>query len=172
MRESFDKREGDYDDEPGFPATVMAAGIFWIVLGAVLAIALLIALAGAFFMAQGRQEKGEVVFSGLCTAVIFGLIGGAFIFVGVQTVFGTARDTLGNGIGSIIFGVLNGGAGLGYIFTREYFASVVSILCGVGLLAAGVLALVGRGQYKAWRKARRPRRRRRAVRRRPGELDE
>jgi uncharacterized membrane protein HdeD (DUF308 family) len=123
-------------------------------------------------MAQGRQEKGEVVFSGLCTAVIFGLIGGAFIFVGVQTILGTARDTLGNGIGSIIFGVLNGGAGLGYILTREYFASVVSFLCGAGLLASGVLALVGRSQYKAWRRSRRPRRRRRAVRRWPGESDE
>jgi hypothetical protein len=172
MRESFDEPEAEYDDEPGFPATVMAAGIFWIALGAVLVLALLVALAGAFFMAQGRQEKGEVVFGGICTGLFFGLIGAAFIFVGVQSVLGTARDTIGNGIGSIIFGVLNGGAGLGQILTLQYIQSVVSFLCGVGLLAAGVLALVGRNQYKAWRRARRPRRRRRVVRRRPAESDE
>jgi hypothetical protein len=171
MRESFDEPE-DYDDDPGFPATVMAAGVFWIVLGAVLVLALLVALAGAFFLAQGRQEKGEVVFGGICTGLFIGLIGAAFIFVGVQTILGTARDTVGNGIGSIIFGVLNGGAGLGYVLTREYFQSVVSFLCGVGLLAAGVLALVGRNQYKEWRRSRRPRRRRRVVRRRPTESDE
>ncbi len=171
MRESFDEPESDYDDEPGFPMTVMAAGIFWIVLGAVLVLALLVALAGAFFIAQGRQEKGEVVFGGLCTGLFIGLIGGAFIFVGVQTILGSARDTLGNGIGSIIFGVLNGGAGLGQVLTREYFHSAVSILCAVGLLTAGVLALVGRNPYKAWRRSRRPRRRRR-VRRRPAESDE
>jgi hypothetical protein len=172
MRESFDEPEAEYDDMPGFPATVMAAGIFWIALGAVLVLALLVALAGAFFMAQGRQEKGEVVFGGICTGLFFGLIGAAFIFVGVQTVLGTARDTVGNGVGSIIFGALNGAAGLGYVLTREYFQSVVSFICGVGLLTAGVLALVGRTRYKAWRRSRKPRRRRRIVRRRPAESEE
>jgi hypothetical protein len=118
----------------------------------------------------GRQEKGEAVFGGLCTGLFIGLIGGAFIFVGIQTILGIAKDTLGNGIGSIIFGVLNGGAGLGQALTKEYFQSAVSFLCGIGLLTAGVLALVGRDGYKRWRRARRPPRRRR-LRRRSSELD-
>jgi hypothetical protein len=170
MRESFDEPETEYEEKPGFPVTVMAAGIFWIVLGAVLVLALLIALVGMFIAAQGRQEKGEVVFGGLCMGLFIGLIGGAFIFVGVQTILGSARDTLGNGIGSIIFGVLNGGAGLGQALTKEYFQSAVSFLCGVGLLTAGVLALVGRDGYKRWRRAQKPRGRRR-VRRRSSESD-
>jgi hypothetical protein len=166
--ESFDEPEVEYREESGFPITVMAAGIFWIVLGGVLVLVLLLALVGAFLVAQGREEKGEVVFGGLCLGLVIGLIGGAFIFVGIQTVLGTARDTLGNGIGSIVFGVLNGGHGLGYALTREYLLSAVSFLCGVGLLTAGVLALVGRDRYKEWRRARRPRRRKR-VRRRSSE---
>jgi hypothetical protein len=170
MRESFDESEAEYEEKPGFPVTVMAAGIFWIVLGAVLVLALLIALVGMFIAAQGRQEKGEVVFGGLCTGLFIGLIGGAFIFVGIQTILGSARDTLGNGIGSIIFGVLNGGAGLGQVLIREYFQSAISFICGVGLLTAGVLALVGRDGYKRWRRARRPGRRKR-VRRRSSESD-
>jgi len=170
MRESFDEAEAEYGEKPGFPATVMAAGIIWIVLGTILVLALLIGLVGVVIVTQGRQEKGEVVFGGLCTGLFIGLIGGAFIFVGIQSVLGSARDTLGNGIGSIIFGVLNGGAGMGQILTREYFQSAISFLCGVGLLTAGVLALVGREQYKAWRRAQRPRRRRK-VRRRSSEVD-
>jgi len=170
MRESFDEPEAEYEEKPGFPVTVMAAGIFWIVLGAVLVLALLIALVGMFMAAQWRQEKGEVVFGGLCTGLFIGLIGGAFIFVGIQTILGSARDTLGNGIGSIIFGILNGGAGLGQVLIREYFQSAISFICGVGLLTAGVLALVGRDGYKRWRRARRPGRRKRA-RRRSSESD-
>ena len=120
MRESFDEPEADYEEKPGFPLTVMAAGIFWIVLGSVLVLALLIGLVGVVIVTEGRQEKGEAVFGGLCTGLFIGLIGGAFIFVGIQTILGSAKDTLGNGIGSIIFGVLNGGAGLGQALTKEY----------------------------------------------------
>jgi len=133
-------------------------------------LALLIALVGMFMAAQWRQEKGEVVFGGLCTGLFIGLIGGAFIFVGIQTILGSARDTLGNGIGSIIFGILNGGAGLGQVLIREYFQSAISFICGVGLRTACVLALVGRDGYKRWRRARRPGRRKRG-RRRSSESD-
>src|SRR5437899_3141050 len=54
-----------------------------------------------FIAAQRRQEKGEVVFGGLCTGLFIGLIGGAFIFVGIQAVLGSARDTLGNATNSL-----------------------------------------------------------------------
>src|SRR5260370_40664686 len=44
-----------------------------------------------------------------CGGLLVALFGGGFIFVGVQTLTGAAKDTLGNGIGSIIFAALMGG---------------------------------------------------------------
>jgi hypothetical protein len=76
-----------------------------------------------------------------------GLFGGAFIFVGAQTVRSTAADMLGNGVGSILFGILFGGLNLTFQGGGA----------GLALLAAGILALVGRQEYKVWRKARKAR---------------
>jgi hypothetical protein len=110
----------------------------------------------------------------VCGVIFVILIGAVFLNVGVQSVRGTARDTLGNGIGSILFGLLYGGAGtflmIGSFFLHTLAAETetaalmlgifgtIALLCGLGLLAAGVMALVGRDEYKAWRRAEKRRR--------------
>jgi hypothetical protein len=101
--------------------------------------------------------------SGACAMVFALLFGRGFVFVGVQSIGATASDTLGNGVGSIVLGLLClscGGSDLvsvaGGVGGRPVAVGVISaavnLLSGVGLLAAGVLALVGRSQYVAWKR--------------------
>jgi hypothetical protein len=91
------------------------------------------------------------------------LFGDGIVFVGVQSIRGTASDTLGNGIGSILLGLLClscGGSDLlsvasgvgGRPIAVGVTSAAVNLLAGVGLLAAGVLALVGRSEYMAWKR--------------------
>jgi hypothetical protein len=144
-QERFSGREG--------PTTVKAAGVIWIVFGCLI----LLNAAANLALSVGRAQAA----GGMCTGWIAILFGAVFIHVGVQSIRGTARDTLGNGIGSIIFGLLNGGIGalllLGALATGRATALVPAIIGGinlvssVGLLAAGVLAILGREDYKAWR---------------------
>jgi hypothetical protein len=142
------------------PTSVRSAGIIWIVFGALLLLNVLLLV--LITLAAGG-DVGAVICGG-AGGILVGLFGAAFIFVGVQTVRGTAADTLGNGIGSIIFGLLNFSCGLGSlpvaINPPTAGAGVafgiqagIGFLSGAGLLIAGILALVGRGGYKTWRKA-------------------
>ena len=91
------------------------------------------------------------------------LFGGGFVFVGVQSIRGAASDSLGNGIGSILLGLLClscGGSDLlsvasgvgGRPVAVAVIRAAVNLLSGVGLLAAGVLALVGRSEYVTWKR--------------------
>jgi hypothetical protein len=176
----------DYDDVPDarapFPAGVKVAGIVWIGYG-VLAL-----ISAALNVVVGAAGAGAGGASPVCTGICVGLFGLAFLFVGVQSVRGTAKDVLGNGIGSIVFGVLYlaGAAFLllmggfadqaanqpgkgGAPINKEQFQTVAYVSGAIGgffgllLLLAGVLALSNRTAYKAWRRAEgldRPRRRR------------
>ena len=121
------------------PGVVKAAGIIWIVVGGLGLLGQLMSL-GAGFRPQNIL--------GLAIAV-------AFLVCGIQTVMGKAKDTLGNGIGSIVIGLLNGGF-LGYAASNLPSAMAgAMMLFGapvvLGLLVGGILALVGRTGYKEWR---------------------
>jgi hypothetical protein len=151
------------DDQPAFPLTVYLAGLIWTIFGGLIlvnaAVNLLLILAMA--AAWSADAMGEI-----WPAVVSMVIGAAFVYVGLQTVRGQAKDTLVSGIGSMIFAVLNGGFGafllagpLAIAERARMVAAIlggVSLVGGIGLLAAGVLALVGRRGYKAWRLARKP----------------
>ena len=141
--------------EPVYPTTVTIAGIAWIIFGGLIIVNLLVFLLFMFVMAAGAQggERGAAVAGGVCGGFLFGLFGAVFIHVGIQSVRGTARDTLGNGIGSIFFGLLNVGSGLLQAGSGQVIQGGVGFVLGAGLIAAGVLALVGRSDYKAWRQA-------------------
>jgi hypothetical protein len=174
--------EDDYRtrERAEYPRSVLAAGVFWIVLGSL--IVLNAAANVALSLAVGVVNQGNQA-AGACPAVCSSLFGIAFLFVGVQSVKGTARDTLGNGIGSIGIGVLNLGFG-GIMIALAlsgpaqpqaalvaWIAGGVSIFAGLGLVGAGVLALVGRTGYRVWREENYPstvRAERRGRRRRPG----
>jgi uncharacterized membrane protein HdeD (DUF308 family) len=173
---AYDDRNYDEDDENlpdvdfaavrPYPATVRIAGIVWIVFGGLIllsGIVTLVMLAAAGAAVQGAVPgavQGGIFAGGACIFVIAALFGAAFLFVGVQTVQGAATDTLGNSIGSLVFGALNLGAGVLQAGQAQAIQAAINFLAGVGLIAAGILALVGREEYRAWRRAARARRRR------------
>lgn len=151
-------------EPPPLPGSVKAAGIIWIVFGGLVllngGINVLLQLA---VVPRGGPGAGGMVTGAVCGGLFVALIGGVFIHVGVQSLNGTAKDTLGNGIGSIIFAALIGGLGLITLVVAgvagvwwAVLAAVINLLAGAGLLAAGVLALVGRDGYKRWRHWRNP----------------
>ena len=166
MRDQFADDDQDISirrDVP-FPASVRTAGIIWIVMGG-----LILVNAGVNFLitvgaaAAAGPGGGPQAAGGMCGVALAALFGAAFIVVGVQTIKGTAKDTLGNAIGSFVFGLLNGGAGMLVILAGLAIGrglailfvvlGGISLIAGVALLAAGVLALVGRENYKTWRRA-------------------
>ena len=165
----------DYDDRgPSFPGTVTAAGAIWILFGGIGVLGTVLNLMG--MGAQGAQGGNPA--AGACPACVGGLIAAAFLHVGLQSVRGQAKDTLGNGIGSIVlslfyFGLaaLMGFAGFvvgqpgavgpnagnapaanaGLLQAVSGVMAVILAGFGLLLLLAGVLALVGRQQYREWR---------------------
>jgi hypothetical protein len=118
----------------------------------------LVMLALMFLLAQRAGDRGSAgafAVGGVCGVLFVALVGGVFVNVGVTSIRGTAKDTLGNGIGSILFGVLIGGLGvLGSLATGQILQAVINLATSAGLFVAGVLALVGRPQYQAWRRQR------------------
>jgi len=183
----------DYDEDDialpqsRYPKAVYAAGVIWIVIGALIllnaAVNLVVGLTqmGAVPAVKGPgipqgpgpaqgPPGGAVATTGVCPAVMGLLFGVAFVHAGLQSTKGTARDTLGNAIGSIIIALLNGGfgvivllaglAGMAVAHAAGFILIVIgliSILAGVGLFVAGILALIGRQEYKAWRQMERAR---------------
>ena len=175
-RDPFDApRENDWDDSLArrdVPRLVRTAGIIWIVFGSMLLINAVVSLGASGAAVRAGENTG----GGSCGGVVGIGFGIAFIIVGWQSLKGTAKDTLGNGVGSIIIGALYavGGAvvlvlGLGmYTLISQGKATApnvdqaallvtvsggVLLLSGLGLILAGVLALMGRADYKAYRRA-------------------
>ncbi|HVS39001.1 MAG TPA: hypothetical protein VMS17_25810 [Gemmataceae bacterium] len=157
----------------------MIAGVLWILYGclvlasAAVSLVLILALAGAAGRAGGAGQDLGAAFAagGFCGAVVIALFGIAFLFVGIQSVRGTARDTLGNGIGSVIFSVLQfGWAALAVSMSAGQIGNIVqagvAVVTGALLLTAGVLALVARGAYRDWKRAQWTQRQREAAERR------
>jgi hypothetical protein len=159
MRDDYIDDEFEDEDEPEFefPTVVRVAGIIWMVFGGLILFNGLLVLM-LIFALDPDGERAPAAVGAMCGGLIFGP---AFLFVGVQSARGTAKDTLGNGIGSLVFGLLAAGGGMALLLASP-LAAVINFFCALGLLAAGVLALVGRTDYLDWhREQKRARRRRR-----------
>ena len=171
-RENFepDDRDDSYT-RPAVPKLVRTAGIIWIIFGCLI-------FANAAINLAISGTGGGANFAGVGCGVLFGI---AFLYVGMQSIKGTATDTLGNSVGSIIIGVLNAGVGVvGLLAGLALYAMLsqgnvpvqptgpqvtpqlalmacigggVSLISGAGLIVAGTLALMGRADYKAYRRA-------------------
>jgi hypothetical protein len=141
-------------------------------MGCVIIINALVSLGiSAAAVADNAANAGSI-----CGAILPFLFGVAFIVVGRQTIRGTARDTLGNAIGSLVLGIGPLVCGFGAIASGLAVANVpvnvqgkdvadlkanvgllvvlgiVNILSGLGLMTAGALALIGRKDYRDWRR--------------------
>jgi hypothetical protein len=163
--EEEDDRPEEYEPAPRqLPGRVLTAGIIWILIGGLILVNGLITLVLLMALAAAPDApaavKGGFMATGGCTVLLIALFGAAFILVGVQTVKGTAKDTLGNSIGSLVFGALVIAGGIVNMTRGEVIQAGIGILAAGGLIAAGVLALVGRADYRAWRQAQQRARRR------------
>jgi tellurite resistance protein TehA-like permease len=132
-----------------FPRTVLIAGIVWIVFGGIL---LVVFLAFVFDKFLGHHRRAHrVEFETVIASLLLATIGAVFIRMGVRSVRGTASDSLGYGSVSAVFGFLYIGCGLLIAEGAEYMAAAGGLFLGSSLLTAGILAIVGRSAYKAWR---------------------
>ena len=134
--------------EPKFPRVVKAAGIIWIVVGGLILVVTLALVIDVLVLGHGPDGMvgAAVVFTGPCLA----LLGGVVLTFGVRTVRGRAGYMLAKGVASIIFGVLLGGPELVSL-------NPVAACFFLPLFVPGILALVGRADYKAWRNSRKSR---------------
>jgi hypothetical protein len=151
----------------GVPGMVIAAGITWILfgtlslLGSVFQVVVHLNAPPAHPMDEGAPLR---TMGGIITGTFGGLIGGVFLFVGVQSIRGSARDVLGNAIGSLIFGLLLTLVGIFGVLSNAVggkFVAFAYFFLALTLYAAGVLALVARPGYLAFRKSIQRKRRRR-----------
>ncbi len=147
-----------------FPSLVYVAGVIWIGFGCLALIVALINLALLGATVSGGPADPCPGFC-CCFATLFGI---AFIEGGFRSVKGTAEDTLGIAICSLLFGLLQVGFVALFVLAAllagsptpinqgpaspEFIASGISSAVGLGLIAAGVLALAGRQDYLAWRR--------------------
>lgn len=161
MRE-YDERDDEYDDRDRdrvpFPITAKIAGIIWMVFGTIGLIGQVVSMG----MNAGNGNPASPI-CGFLIAI-------TFLVIGFQTLRGTAKTTLGNGVGSIVFAVLYFGIAAVFFFglfglaaagnnggqvqaMQEVAVVVALILCafGVLLLVAGVMAVIGNTDYRAWR---------------------
>jgi hypothetical protein len=144
----------DYEEGPPYPRTVTAAGVIWIVFGGLILLNLVLTIALVGVTARGEGPMDPSRFSGqICGLGFFGLIGCVFIMVGIRSVLGAARGTLGSGIGSIVLSVLHLGVAASLAGMLKFNQAGMLGLLGTLLLTGGILALVGRSQYKLWREA-------------------
>jgi hypothetical protein len=151
-RDYDDYEREDFRRDVPFPGKVLAAGIIWIIAGGLQLLGAAILLFAALVLSGSGLGS---LFAGpaMCLGLFVGLIGAAFLLVGTQTVRGTAADTLGNSIGSIILGALGVAVGLANMSAGRGLDGFMNVLSGGGLITAGVLALIGRTDYKVWKRS-------------------
>jgi hypothetical protein len=143
-----------YSEEPPYPSVVTAAGVLWITFGCLTILGMAMSFLSAVIVAanKGGQAGAGAISGAACGSIIGGLIAFLFIRVGIQNVRGAARDTLGNGIGSILFALLPLAVAAYFASRGEFIEAGIEGMVAAILLAAGILALAGRSQYKVWRK--------------------
>ena len=155
VRDEIEKTDKPCHHELERPIAATVASIIWIAFGCFSLLGAGLMMAG-FLMVGAADGPVRLIFA-LLIVLIPCSFAAAFIFVGVQTVRRKARDTIGNGIGSIAIGLLY----FAPMLKRSDSVQGVRAAQGLAFLAAllvvaGILALAGRSRYKAWRKAQIP----------------
>lgn len=171
----YEDDDDDYQERrprrASYPGTVTAAGVIWIILGA---LGILNALAGAVLRMAApdprAQQDGAYAAGQLIGVVIGVLIGVAFILAGIQAVTGKLSNSLSPGIASVVlalFGLCIGG--IAAIATTPILLVVV-LIAVAPLLTSGILAIAGNSALKRYNQGGRSGRRAQ-TRRRPRDDD-
>lgn len=148
----------DDDDDRAYPGTVTAAGVLWIIFGVISILYAGLSVIGGMAPPNGMAAEARVGFmvGAVCAGGFVGLIGIAFIVVGVMSVSNKIKDTIGPAIGSVVLGMLFLGMGaIGFAAVREPLVLIMwGFLAGM-ILLPGVLGFVGREGLRRYRRARR-----------------
>jgi len=115
------------------PLLIKITSLVWIFYGAII---LITGLAITFLKGNSLETIT------LITMLLTSLLGFAFLYIGIKTLKGKAKDVLGNSIGSIIFGLIMVVQSIGTNNTAAIF--------GIILFITGALCLTSRAQYKAY----------------------
>src|SRR5262245_26243636 len=105
MPREYDPQEDDrkHDDfvldRTRIPVTVRNAGVVWIMCGALVSLAAL-----KFLTTQAPDGVNPIAF--IVGGLFCGLIGFTFVYVGQQSIRGTASGVAGNSIGSFLTGLI------------------------------------------------------------------
>lgn len=153
---------GSFSTFRRMPEGVRAAGAIWIVIGSLIVFTVLVTgllfggpLLSGLQLPDGRRAVGILL--------IRLLAGIAFVRAGIRSCRGTAAPSPAGGIGSLLFGVLHCAWAVYLIAItlrtdlpdtdRSLSLPLDSLifLSGLGLLAAGVLALQSSREYRAWK---------------------
>lgn len=147
-----DEAEPGFAQRPPYPVLTTIAAAGWIGFGGlaflnVVVRLALIVIAGPQIRLVGPSFAG-LVFG----AVVVGSIGIGFVCSGIRTIRGKAADTVGTSMWAFTFAAITWIIAAVQVKDNLLIAGLTFLLGG-SLIAAGVLALVGRGTYLAWRKA-------------------
>ena len=125
------------------PKIIKIAGWLWLVYGVIISLFAIV----LFFLALTNNDINKS--ADWSASVILGVFALALLHIGRQTLYGKAKDTVGNSIGSILFASF----GL-YSFPWNETQSIgyqIGSFAGPGILIlAGILAFIGRREYKEW----------------------
>lgn len=133
---------------PKRPILTTIASIVWIIFGSFNILGIIVLLTSSVSTNSNNMGLGGSLFN-LFLIAIPAILGIVFTYVGVQTLRGKARDVIISSIFSILIGIFYLPATIqmsGRVNSATFFLA--------GLVVAGILALIGRSRYKAWRNAR------------------
>ncbi len=153
-----------------FPKALRFSYGVWILIGVLMMISAVVNIGLTSSNLANQRQPTDDAMAAFAAACIQGLlslaIGVVFIYVGQSTRTGKAKDVLGNGVGSVIFGViqmvyfillmpqalrlLSNDVHVGLGIASIVVASLSAIF-GSLLFLAGMIALAQRQRYKAWR---------------------
>ena len=170
--------DDDYDtdderiesDPPQYPKMLRVAAYIWITIGILLPVFAIIEMVALFVVARNNGAGDQAytqLGSGTCRFLIVLLVGLVFLNVGRTTLSGKAKDTMGNGVGSLILASIGGVVCVALILAslvvindgRVAVLGMIALGLGalnsimaIALFAAGVIAIVNQVPYKEWRK--------------------
>jgi hypothetical protein len=156
-------QETDYPCSPPsphqhkYPKTVRAAGSIWIFFGCVIIANGLMVLLPAFGLVGDMDSgnAGGALVGKLVGGLFQGVIGGFFLYEGIESCRGTISTTVGIAVGSIGIALIFVAIAVFQPVRYEGVSSALLFIPAGGLLVAGVLGLMGQVQYDAWWKVHR-----------------
>ena len=155
-RRRREDRHDDADDDHRrreYPGLLTLAGYLWIICGALILLGAIIATANDMGANNQQGANAEAQNGGkMCAYVFMTIMAILLMRAGFRSITGTAEDTLGASIGSMIFGLVPTGVGLFALANNgDIIFVAVELAWGFACEAAGVMGLMARASFLDWK---------------------